>query len=161
MGIFVHILSSSCNMRVVIQRVNYGKVTVDGNVIGAINKGYVIFLGVSNEDTKDMVDKYVQKLSKLRIFPDDDGKTNCSIQDVNGEVLVIPQFTLYADCKKGNRPSFTKAGDPQMAQKLYEYFIEQAKPLFSKVESGSFGADMKVELENDGPFTLVWDSTEW
>lgn len=148
-------------MRVVIQRVNYGKVTVEEEVIGQIKKGYVVFLGVGKDDTKEMVDKYVEKLSKLRIFPDDSGKTNCSIADVCGELLVISQFTLYADCKKGNRPSFTNAGSPQMAKELYEYFIERAKHIFSKVETGSFGADMKVELENDGPFTLIWDSVEW
>ena len=108
-----------------------------------------------------MVDKYVKKLAGLRIFEDTEGKTNLSIADVGGEVLVVSQFTLYADCKKGNRPSFTKAGSPEFANELYEYFKEKCAETFGKVESGSFGADMKVDLENDGPFTVLWDSEWW
>lgn len=148
-------------MRVVIQRVNHAAVRVDQKVIGQIKKGYVVFLGVADGDTKEMVDKYVDKMEKLRIFPDDTGKTNLSLKDVNGEVLIISQFTLYADCKKGNRPSFIKAGAPEQANILYEYFINRCKNQIGRVQCGSFGADMKVELENDGPFTILWDSTEW
>lgn len=148
-------------MRIVIQRVNHADVKVDGKITGAIDKGYLVFLGVADGDTKDMVDKYVKKLSGLRIFEDDNGKTNLSIKDVGGEVLVVSQFTLYADCKKGNRPSFVKAGAPDMAEELYEYFKEKCVQEFGKVASGIFGADMKVSLENDGPFTILWDSDWW
>ncbi len=148
-------------MRLVIQRVNHASVTVDEQVIGKIGKGLLVFLGVADGDTKEMVDKYVKKLQGLRIFEDADGKTNLSIQDVGGEVLVVSQFTLYADCKKGNRPSFVKAGAPDFANELYEYFKQKCKEAFGKVECGSFGADMKVDLENDGPFTILWDSDWW
>lgn len=148
-------------MKIVIQRVNYGTVKVDDKMIGQIGKGFVIFLGVADGDTKEMVDKYVDKMAKLRIFPDASGKTNLSLKDVDGEVLVISQFTLYADCRKGNRPSFIKAGSPEEARNLYEYFIDQCKARFGRVQCGSFGADLKVQLENDGPFTILWDSSEW
>ena len=148
-------------MRMVIQRVNHATVTVDGQQIGRIGRGLLVFLGVADTDNKDMVDKYVKKLAGLRIFEDAEGKTNLSIADVGGEVLVVSQFTLYADCKKGNRPSFTKAGSPEFANELYEYFKEKCAETFGKVESGSFGADMKVDLENDGPFTVLWDSEWW
>ena len=148
-------------MRMVIQRVNHATVTVDGQQIGRIGRGLLVFLGVADTDNKDMVDKYVKKLAGLRIFEDAEGKTNLSIADVGGEVLVVSQFTLYADCKKGNRPSFTKAGSPEFANELYEYFKEKCVETFGKVESGSFGADMKVDLENDGPFTVLWDSEWW
>lgn len=148
-------------MRIVIQRVNHASVRVEGQVVGSIEKGYLVLLGVAQGDTKQMVDKYVDKLSKLRIFPDEQGKTNCSIKDVDGQVLVVSQFTLYADCKKGNRPSFTKAGSPALAEELYEYFLEKCKEVFGSVQHGVFGADMKVLLENDGPFTVIWDSSEW
>ncbi len=148
-------------MRIVIQRVNHASVCVEGQVTGKIQKGYLVFLGVACDDTKQMIDKYVDKLGKLRIFPDEQGKTNCSIKDVGGEVLVVSQFTLYADCKKGNRPSFTKAGSPTLAEELYEYFLQKCRETFGSVEHGIFGADMKVELENDGPFTILWDSNEW
>ena len=141
-------------MRLVIQRVNHASVTVEGVEIGAIGKGYLVFLGVADTDTKEMAERYAKKLSTLRIFPDETGKTNRSIQDVQGQILVVSQFTLYADCKKGNRPSFVKAGAPEMA--------ECCKALVpGGVASGSFGADMKVSLENDGPFTVLWDSEEW
>ncbi len=148
-------------MKIVIQRVNYGTVKVDDKIIGQIGKGFVIFLGVADGDTNEMVDKYVDKMAKLRIFPDASGKTNLSLKDVDGEVLVISQFTLYADCRKGNRPSFIKAGSPEEARNLYEYFIDQCKARFGRVQCGSFGTDMKVQLENDGPFTILWDSSEW
>lgn len=148
-------------MRMVFQRVNHATVTVDGQQIGRIGRGLLVFLGVADTDNKEMVDKYVKKLAGLRIFEDAEGKTNLSIADVGGEVLVVSQFTLYADCKKGNRPSFTKAGSPEFANELYEYFKEKCAETFGKVESGSFGADMKVDLENDGPFTVLWDSEWW
>ena len=147
-------------MRMVIQRVNHATVTVDGQQIGRIGRGLLVFLGVADTDNKEMVDKYVKKLAGLRIFEDAEGKTNLSIADVGGEVLVVSQFTLYADCKKGNRTSFTKAGSPEFANELYEYFKEKCAETFGKVESGSFGADMKVELLNDGPFTVILDSNE-
>lgn len=148
-------------MRLVIQRVNHASVTVDEQVIGKIGKGLLVFLGVADGDTKEMVDKYVKKLQGLRIFEDADGKTNLSIQDVGGEVFVVSQFTLYADCKKGNRPSFVKAGAPDFANELYEYFKQKCEEAFGKVECGSFGADMKIDLQNDGPFTILWDSDWW
>ena len=148
-------------MKLVIQRVNWGKVVIDGRTAGAIEKGYVVFLGIGEGDNREMVDKYVDKLYKLRIFADAQGKTNCSIQDVGGALLVISQFTLYADCRKGNRPSFTKAAPPAVGETLYHYFLERSQGYFQQVEHGEFGADMKVSLENDGPFTIVWDSSEW
>lgn len=148
-------------MRILIQRVNHAEVKVEGEITGQIKKGFLIFLGVANTDSKEMVEKYVKKLSGLRIFEDSDGKTNLSIKDVEGEILVVSQFTLYADCKKGNRPSFINAGAPDMAEELYEYFKEKCRETFGKVESGVFGADMKVSLENDGPFTIIWDSDWW
>lgn len=148
-------------MKLVIQRVKEAKVCVEGNITGSINKGLLVLLGVGAEDTKEMVDKYVEKLVKLRIFADADGKTNLSVRDVNGQILVVSQFTLYADCKKGNRPSFVGAGSPELGNLLYEYFCEKVKEKMGSVEVGEFGADMKVSLINDGPFTIVWDSRDW
>ena len=148
-------------MRLVIQRVNHASVTVDRERIGAIDRGLLIFLGIADGDTEAMVNKYVKKLSGLRIFEDENGKTNLSLTDVGGEILVVSQFTLYADCKKGNRPSFTRAGSQDFANQLYEYFKKQCTETFGRVECGSFGADMKIELENDGPFTILWDSDWW
>ena len=142
-------------MKFVIQRVNHASVTVDGNVIGAIQKGFLVLIGVSNEDTKEVADKYIKKLLGLRIFQDENGKTNLSLKDVGGELLLVSQFTLYADCSHGNRPSFTNAGKPELAKELYEYIIEECKKQVSVVETGEFGADMKVALENDGPFTVI------
>jgi len=142
-------------MKVVLQRVSKAAVTVDDMEIGHIGKGYVLLLGVGEGDTKTQADQLLAKISKLRIFADKNGKTNLSIGDVQGEVLVISQFTLYADCRKGNRPSFTQAGDPVLAEALYNYFVEAAGPLFKKVACGSFGAYMQVALVNDGPFTLT------
>ena len=142
-------------MKLVIQRVNHASVTVEGTVIGKIGKGLLVFLGVGQDDTKADADKYVKKLLGLRIFEDEAGKTNLSLKDVEGELLLVSQFTLYADCSHGNRPSFTNAGKPQLAEELYEYMIAECKKQVGVVETGEFGADMKVELENDGPFTIV------
>lgn len=148
-------------MRLVIQRVKKASVTIEGNVVGSIDKGLLIFLGVGEGDTRSMVDKYVDKLAKLRIFEDENGKTNLDINDVNGKLMVVSQFTLYADCKKGNRPSFVHAAAPDIANVLYEYFKEKCALKFGNVQSGQFGADMKIELINDGPFTVLWDSDWW
>ena len=147
-------------MKFVIQRVNHASVEVDGNVVGKIDKGYMVLIGISENDTKEIADKMIKKMIGLRIFEDENGKTNISLKDVSGELLLISQFTLYADCKKGNRPSFINAGKPDMANEMYEYIIEQCKKEISVVEKGIFGADMKVSLENDGPFTIVLDSKE-
>lgn len=144
-------------MKFLIQRVNNAKVTVDGNVTGSIGKGYLVFIGIGAEDTKEIADKLIKKMMGLRIFADENGKTNISVTDVNGELLLVSQFTLYADCKKGNRPSFLKAGQPELANELYEYIIAECSKLIN-VQTGIFGADMKVELENDGPFTIMLDS---
>ena len=147
-------------MKFVIQSVNHASVKVDGNVVGKIDKGYMVLIGISENDTKEIADKMIKKMIGLRIFEDENGKTNISLKDVSGELLLISQFTLYADCKKGNRPSFINAGKPDMANEMYEYIIEQCKKEISVVEKGIFGADMKVSLENDGPFTIVLDSKE-
>lgn len=147
-------------MRFVVQRVNHASVAVDGNTIGSIQKGYLVFIGISQTDTKETADKMIQKMLKLRIFSDEKDKINLSLKDVQGELLLISQFTLYADCKKGNRPSFFHAGKPDMANALYEYIIQKASDDVAVVESGQFGADMKISLENDGPFTIVLDSDE-
>ena len=142
-------------MRAVLQRVKEASVSVDEDIIGSINKGIMVLLGVSENDTKEDAQKMLNKIIQLRIFEDDNNKTNLSLKDVAGQLLVISQFTLYADCHKGNRPSFINAGNPKLANELYEYFIELAKEQNLVVESGSFGADMKVSLCNDGPFTIV------
>ncbi len=147
-------------MRVVLQRVSSASVTVDGEIIGAIGNGFLVFLGVSDSDTEAAADKMADKICKLRIFPDEQGKTNCSLADVGGGILVISQFTLYADCRKGNRPSFIKAGEPGRAEQLYEYFADRCSSHVTEVARGSFGADMKVELTNDGPFTLMLEGDE-
>lgn len=147
-------------MKIVLQRVLEAKVDVDGQTKGKIGKGYLLLVGVSNEDTKEIADKLIEKISRLRIFEDENGKTNLSIDQVSGEVLIVSQFTLYANCKKGNRPSFTNAGSPALAEKIYEHILSRCKELFKNTQSGSFGADMKVSLVNDGPFTLVLDSKE-
>lgn len=147
-------------MRFVIQRVQHANVSVDGQIIGAIDKGLLVFIGVTNSDTSEIADKMVKKLVNMRIFQDDNDKTNLALQDVNGQLLLISQFTLYADCKKGNRPSFVNAGKPDMANELYEYIINSCKESVPIVEKGSFGADMKIDLLNDGPFTIVLDSDD-
>ena len=145
-------------MRFVIQRVKEANVVVDGNLIGEIQKGLLVFVGINNSDNKEIADKMVKKLIGLRIFQDENDKTNLSINDVSGSLLMISQFTQYADCRKGNRPSFTDAGSPDMAKNLYEYILDKCKEQISNVQKGEFGADMKVSLINDGPFTIVLDS---
>lgn len=147
-------------MRFVIQRVCEASVSVDGQVIGQIGHGLLVFVGVADSDDRQIADKMVDKLTKLRIFDDADGKTNLSVADVGGEFLIISQFTLYADCRKGNRPSFTSAGKPDWANELYEYMISEIGKKGFSVEHGSFGAKMKVSLLNDGPFTILLDSDE-
>lgn len=147
-------------MRLLIQRAKDASVSVEGLVTGRIDNGYVVLLGVSDLDTKEIADKMAKKLLGLRIFEDENGKTNLSIKDVDGEMLIISQFTLYADCKKGNRPSFNIAGKPDMASELYDYFCDILVPEVKKVGRGIFGADMKVTLTNDGPFTIWLDSDE-
>ena len=145
-------------MRFVIQRVTKSSVKVDDEVIGQIGKGFMVLIGVADSDTKEIADKMIKKMLGLRIFEDENGKTNLSLDQVQGELLLISQFTLYANCKKGNRPSFIEAGKPDMAEQMYEYIIRQCKERVSVVEQGRFGADMKVSLINDGPFTIVLDS---
>ena len=147
-------------MRVVLQRVKLASVHVDGRETGAIGQGFLILLGVSDTDDESIADKMADKICKLRIFEDENGKTNRSLQDVDGEILVVSQFTLYADCRKGNRPSFTDAGAPDHADRLYEYFMERCRMHVEKVAHGEVGADMKVDLLNDGPFTLMLDSKD-
>ena len=147
-------------MRFVVQRVTHASVTVDGNVIGKIGQGFMVLIGVSDEDTKETADKMVKKLLGLRIFEDENGKTNLDIHTIGGSLLLISQFTLYADCKHGNRPSFIKAGKPDMANEMYEYIIAKCREQVETVETGEFGADMKVELLNDGPFTILLDSDQ-
>ncbi len=147
-------------MRFLIQRVNHASVEVDSKVIGEIHKGFLVFIGISQEDTKELADRMIRKLLGMRIFEDENGKTNLSLDDVSGELLLISQFTLYADCKKGNRPSFIKAGNPELANSLYEYIISECQKQIPIVQKGSFGADMKISLLNDGPFTIMLDSNE-
>lgn len=147
-------------MRFVIQRVNEASVSIEGNTVGQIEKEFLVLIGVSNDDTKEIADKMIKKLIGMRIFEDENGKTNLSLADVGGGLLLVSQFTLYANCKKGNRPSFVNAGAPDMAKELYEYIISECRKQVSVVETGEFGADMKVRLENDGPFTILLDSNE-
>ncbi len=147
-------------MRFVIQRVTRASVEVNQKVIGAIDKGFLVLIGINNEDNTEIADKLIKKLIGLRIFEDEMGKTNLSLKDVGGELLLVSQFTLYADCKKGNRPSFTKAGNPDFANELYEYIVTECQKMVPKVETGEFGADMKISLLNDGPFTIIFDSAE-
>lgn len=147
-------------MKFVIQRTKHAAVIVDENIIGEIQKGLVVFIGITDQDNEEIADKMVNKLLKLRIFEDAQGKTNLSLNDVNGGLLMISQFTLYADCRKGNRPSFVKAGAPDKANQLYEYILAKARENCAIVEKGEFGAHMMVELLNDGPFTILLDSTE-
>ncbi len=147
-------------MKFVLQRVEKAQVEVEGEIVGKIGKGYLLLVGVTENDTVDIADKMIEKVARLRIFKDENGKTNLSIDQVFGEILVISQFTLCADCRKGNRPSFVNAGNPEMAEKLYEHILSRCRELFSNTQHGIFGAEMKVSLTNDGPFTLVLDSNE-
>lgn len=142
-------------MRIVLQRVNKASVTVDNHIVGEINKGYLIFLGIGHEDTEKDCERLSEKIINLRIFSDDNDKINLALNDVNGELLIISQFTLYADCRKGNRPNFIEAGTPELAERLYNYFVELCVKKVTKVRTGIFGVDMKVELSNDGPFTII------
>jgi D-tyrosyl-tRNA(Tyr) deacylase len=147
-------------MRFVIQRVTEAQVDVNGTTIGKIGKGFLVLIGVCREDNRAIADKLVKKLIGLRIFEDAEGKTNLSLADVGGSLLLVSQFTLYADCKKGNRPSFIRAGAPEEAEALYEYIIERCRENVPIVETGSFGAEMKVSLINDGPFTIILDDRD-
>lgn len=147
-------------MKLLIQRVNNASVSVEEQVIGKIDKGFLVLIGISGSDTKEIADKMVKKLIGLRIFEDEYGKTNLDLKTVDGQLLLISQFTLYADCKKGNRPSFINAGEPGMANELYRYVVELCRREIEVVEEGSFGAEMKVSLTNDGPFTILLDSDE-
>ena len=147
-------------MKAVLQVVSQAAVAVDGKTVGEIGKGFLIFLGVSGQDDEQTAEKMADKICRLRIFADENGKTNLSLADAGGELLVISQFTLYADCKKGNRPSFINAGEPSKAEALYEYFMECCRKRGYHVEHGIFGAEMKVSLCNEGPFTLSLDSEE-
>ena len=142
-------------MRFVIQRVNRASVEVDGNIVGKIDKGFMVLIGIAHGDTKEIADKLIKKMISLRIFEDENGKTNLALSDVEGSLLLVSQFTLYANCKKGNRPSFIDAADPALANELYEYIIGECKKQVGVVEKGIFGAYMKVDLENDGPFTVI------
>lgn len=145
-------------MRFVIQRVTEASVTIDGEISGKIGKGYLVLIGVADTDTKEIADKMIRKMIGLRIFEDEQGKTNLSLADVDGGLLLVSQFTLYANCKRGNRPSFIEAGKPDMANEMYEYIIEKCRESVDEVQTGEFGADMKVQLLNDGPFTILLDS---
>ncbi|MCI9526899.1 MAG: D-tyrosyl-tRNA(Tyr) deacylase [Lachnospiraceae bacterium] len=147
-------------MKFLIQRVKQASVSTEAQTIGKIGKGFLVFIGVSQEDTQEIADKMIRKLLGMRIFEDENGKTNLSLADVSGQLLLISQFTLYADCKKGNRPSFIKAGNPELAENLYEYIVSECKKKIPIVQTGSFGANMEVTLLNDGPFTIILDSSE-
>lgn len=147
-------------MKFVIQRVLNASCTVESSVTGEIEKGFLVFIGVSSTDTTEVADRMIKKLLGMRIFEDENGKTNLSLEDVGGSLLLISQFTLYADCRKGNRPSFINAGNPELANELYEYIIAECKKSVPNVQKGIFGADMKISLLNDGPFTIVLDSEE-
>ena len=147
-------------MRFVIQRVTEASVTIDGDISGKIGKGYLVLIGVADTDTKEITDKMIRKMIGLRIFEDEQGKTNLSLADVDGGLLLVSQFTLYANCKRGNRPSFIEAGKPDMANEMYEYIIEKCRESVDEVQTGEFGADMKVQLLNDGPFTILLDSDQ-
>ena len=147
-------------MRFVIQRVTEASVTIDGEISGKIGKGYLVLIGVADTDTKEIADKMIRKMIGLRIYEDEQGKTNLSLADVDGGLLLVSQFTLYANCKRGNRPSFIEAGKPDMANEMYEYIIEKCRESVDEVQTGEFGADMKVQLLNDGPFTILLDSDQ-
>lgn len=145
-------------MKLVVQRVKNANVSIENNIVGKINQGFVVLLGVSNEDTKENADYLVKKLLNLRVFSDNDDKMNLAIKDIEGELLIVSQFTLYANCKKGNRPSFIEAAKPEHAKPLYEYFINECRKENLNVQTGEFGADMQIELINDGPVTILLEN---
>lgn len=147
-------------MRFIVQRVSRASVTVEGQLAGSIQRGFLVLVGISHTDTMELADKMVKKLLGLRIFEDENGKTNLDLKNVGGSLLVVSQFTLYADCRKGNRPSFTKAGAPEPAEEIYEYILKRCSEEIPSVQRGSFGAQMQVELVNEGPFTIILDSAE-
>lgn len=147
-------------MKFVIQRVSQAEVVVEEQSVGKIDQGLMVLVSICNSDTKEIADKLINKLIHLRIFEDENGKSNLSVQDIHGDLLIISQFTLYADCRKGNRPSYTNAGNPDLANELYEYIIAQCQKEFPNVQHGIFGAYMKVSLLNDGPFTIIFDSEQ-
>lgn len=147
-------------MRLIIQRVTEASVTVEERVVGRIERGFLVFIGISHNDTEEIADKMIQKMLGLRIFADENGKTNLDLKSVEGQLLLISQFTLYADCHKGNRPSFVNAGEPGMANRLYRYIVDKCRQETATVEEGIFGAEMEVSLVNDGPFTIILDSDE-
>ena len=144
-------------MKFLIQRVTEAKVDIDGETVGKIGKGYLVLIGIGEDDTEEVADRFIRKMLSLRIFADENGKTNLSIRDVNGQLLLVSQFTLYADCHKGNRPTFNGAGNPADAKRLYEYIVAECKKQIPVVQTGKFGADMQVNLVNDGPFTIILD----
>ncbi|MBM6754283.1 D-tyrosyl-tRNA(Tyr) deacylase [Lactobacillus alvi] len=144
-------------MRVLLQRVNHAQVKIDGEIVGKIQKGYLLLVGFAPDDTSDKIDYLVHKITNLRVFESEPGKMNLGLKDVNGEILSVSQFTLYADVKKGNRPGFSNAAKPDLAQPLYEEFNQKLAATGIHVETGHFGADMKVELENDGPVTIMYE----
>ena len=144
-------------MKIVLQRVTSASVRVDGELYGAIDTGYLLLFGAGHGDNEEHCRRLADKILNLRIFSDENGKINLSLTDVGGSLLVVPQFTLYADCRKGNRPNFIQAAKPEEAEKLYEYFVEYCRSKGFRTETGKFGADMKVEIHNDGPFTLVFE----
>ena len=145
-------------MRVVVQRVKHASVTINGTINGKINNGFLVLLGIQSTDGEQDVDYLVKKVTNLRIFSDENDKMNLSLKDVNGELLIVSKFTLYANCKEGNRPSFVEAAKPDVAIPLYEYFVSECRKIIPVVETGIFGADMKVDLLNDGPVTIIMDS---
>ena len=147
-------------MKFVIQRVSQAEVVVEEQSVGKIDQGLMVLVSICNSDTKEIADKLINKLIHLRIFEDENGKSNLSVQDIHGNLLIISQFTLYADCRKGNRPSYTNAGNPDLTNELYEYIIAQCQKEFPNVQHGIFGAYMKVSLLNDGPFTIIFDSEQ-
>lgn len=147
-------------MRLIIQRVTEASVTVEERVVGRIERGFLVFIGISHNDTEEIADKMIRKMLGLRIFADENGKTNLDLKSVEGQLLLISQFTLYADCHKGNRPSFVNAGEPGMANRLYRYIVDKCRQETATVEEGIFGAEMEVSLVNDGPFTIILDSDE-
>ena len=147
-------------MRFIIQVVTNSDVKIDGEVRGAIDRGYMVLIGVGKDDTKEIADKMIKKMLGLRIMADENGKTNLALNDVGGALLLVSQFTLYADLSRGNRPGFTTCGSPDLAKELYHYIIDECKKQVPKVEQGEFGADMKVTLTNDGPFTIILDSAD-